>query len=106
MSDAGGELAKRRELFGLDKAVLRCLQLAQSNFGGIARLFKFDISASELRDVGIDSNGASALNATLANSNVPVPILIFNKITWSLMLRFAFRNPLLCTFASEIHEFS
>src|SRR5215475_10016764 len=54
MRDAGGELAERGKLLGLDQAVLRRLQLAQGPFGRVPRRLNFRLGALALRDIGID----------------------------------------------------
>ncbi len=59
MSDAGGQLAERGHLLGLDQARLRGLQLAERPLGGVAGGMDLGLGALALGDVAVDQHKAA-----------------------------------------------
>ena len=59
MRDASGELAERGELFGLDQAVLRRLQITQRRLGRVSRCANRLLGMLSLGDVAVDKYEAA-----------------------------------------------
>ena len=59
VGDAGGQLAERGHLLGLDQTGLRRLQVAQGRLGGVARRADLGLRPLALGDVAVDQHEAA-----------------------------------------------
>ena len=67
MRDAGGELAERGEFFGLDKAVLRRLQITQRRLGRVSRCANRLLGMLSLGDVAVNEHKATTRHRIAAH---------------------------------------
>jgi hypothetical protein len=71
MGDAGGQLAERGHLLGVDQAGLRGLQFAQGRLGGVARGVDLGLGPLALGDVAVDQHEPAAGYGIIADLDDP-----------------------------------
>src|SRR5215469_7704878 len=66
VGDAGGQLAERRHLLGMEETSLRCLQFLQRLLGGVPRSADLGLRALALGDIAVDQYKAAARHRVAA----------------------------------------